>query len=69
MRKLEALSIALLALCLSPMSSRGDDKKTEKQGIAWYGSWKQGLAIAKKNKRPILLVAAAPHCHQVSGLW
>ncbi len=38
-------------------------------GIAWYGAWKPGLAEAKKSGRPILLIAAAPHCHGISGIW
>ena len=38
-------------------------------GIAWYGTWEQGLAEAKLAKKPILLVSAAPHCRNVSGLW
>jgi hypothetical protein len=38
-------------------------------GISWYGTWKDGLAVAKKEKRPILLLAAAPQCHGISGIW
>ncbi len=37
--------------------------------IAWYGTWEDGLAAAKASGRPILLVAAAPHCKQVPGIW
>lgn len=37
--------------------------------IAWFGTWKEGLAEAKRTGRPILLIAATPHCHNVSGLW
>ena len=37
--------------------------------IAWYATWDRGLAEAKRTGRPILLVSAAPHCRNVSGLW
>jgi hypothetical protein len=38
-------------------------------GIQWYATWQQGLAQARRTGRPILLVAAAPHCHNVPGIW
>jgi hypothetical protein len=38
-------------------------------GIQWFATWEQGAAEAKRTGRPILLVAAAPHCHEISGLW
>ena len=38
-------------------------------GIAWFGTWERGHAEAQRSGRPILLVSAAPHCHEVSGLW
>ena len=37
--------------------------------IAWYGTWELGLAEAKRTGRPILLMSAAPRCHDVPGLW
>ncbi|MFT4649375.1 MAG: hypothetical protein ACI9X4_002614 [Glaciecola sp.] len=37
--------------------------------IAWYGTWKDGLAEAKRTNRPILLMSAAPQCHGVPGMW
>lgn len=37
--------------------------------IAWFGTWKGGLEVAKKTGRPILLIAAAPHCHGTPGIW
>ena len=39
------------------------------QRIAWFGTWHGALDAAKKTKRPILLVSAAPHCHHVPGVW
>jgi len=37
--------------------------------IAWFGTWEGGLAEAARTQRPILLVSAAPHCHDVPGVW
>ena len=37
--------------------------------IAWFGTWEGGLAEAKRTGRPILLISAAPHCHDVPGIW
>lgn len=37
--------------------------------IQWYATWEQGLRQARATGRPILLIAAAPHCHNVSGIW
>jgi len=54
-------TLALLTLCsLLPAQSGG---------IGWIGSWDAGLAVAKSSNRPILLVAAAPHCRSVPGIW
>ena len=38
-------------------------------GIVWFGTLKDGIAEAKRTNRPILLLSAAPHCHNVSGIW
>lgn len=38
-------------------------------GIAWYGTWEQGYREALLSGKPILLTAAAPQCHGVSGIW
>lgn len=37
--------------------------------IQWYANWEMGLRQARASGRPILLIAAAPHCHNVSGIW
>lgn len=37
--------------------------------IAWYGTLKDGFAEAKRSNRPIMLLAAAPQCQNVSGMW
>jgi len=38
-------------------------------GIAWYATLDSGLREAKRTGKPILLIAAAPHCAGVSGIW
>lgn len=38
-------------------------------GIQWYATWETGVAQAYRTGKPILLIAAAPHCHNVSGIW
>ena len=38
-------------------------------GIAWFGTLKSALVEAARTGRPILLISAAPHCHNISGLW
>jgi hypothetical protein len=40
-----------------------------KAGVTWYSSWEAGLKQAQATQKPILLVSAAPHCHNVSGMW
>lgn len=37
--------------------------------IVWFGTLDSARAEAKRTNRPILLLAAAPHCHNVSGVW
>ena len=64
MKKLHLCLFLLLAASL-PLPAQ--DSSAE--GNAWYATWKSGLAEAKRTGRPILLVSAAPHCHQVSGIW
>jgi len=38
-------------------------------GIAWFGTLKSALTEAHRTGKPILLVSAAPHCHNISGIW
>lgn len=61
------LTIALLTT-FSTSAFAQDSQKIEPR-IAWYGTLKSGLAEAERSGRPILLVAAAPHCSGVSGIW
>lgn len=68
-RSLHTLGLLGLLLLAPPALAQGTITEAEPAGIAWYGTWKQGAAAARRLKRPILLVAAAPHCKSVSGLW
>jgi hypothetical protein len=61
-----AASVAVVA---AGAHGAGEPGKAPKGGIAWYGTWEAGLREAKRTNRPILLIAAAPHCHNVSGIW
>lgn len=45
------------------------EAEAEAEKIAWYGTWTEALAEARRTGRPILLISAAPHCHNVSGVW
>lgn len=38
-------------------------------GIVWYGTWEQGYRAAQASGKPIMLLAAAPQCKGVSGIW
>ena len=38
-------------------------------GVQWFATWDLASKEAARTHRPILLVAAAPHCHEISGLW
>ena len=64
----------LIALFLV-LDSRGhqpDDEQSSNalpRGIAWYGVLTDGIADAKATNRPILLLAAAPQCAGVPGMW
>ena len=51
----------------SVISANADDSTDAK--IQWFSTWQQGLAEADKTGRPILLVAAAPQCQGVPGVW
>jgi len=72
MRNWLAFSIAI-AIAVFPCCSSfaAEEEKTDgvKASIAWFGEWAGGLEAAKRSGRPILLIAAAPHCHQISGMW
>jgi len=41
----------------------------EAEGIGWIPTWRQAIEEATKSRKPILLVAAAPQCAGVPGIW
>ena len=63
-----ALAVALLAQQGGPPKP-GTVTPPEGDRIAWYGTWEAAKAESARTKKPILLVAAAPHCHNISGIW
>lgn len=62
---LEVLVIPALACFLLQAASAAKPAPR----IAWYGTLSSGLAVAQETGRPILLVAGAPQCHGVPGVW
>ena len=54
----------ILTLLSLTVFAAADDAK-----IAWYGTWDLAKTEAKRLNRPILLVSAAPHCRNISGMW
>lgn len=56
--------ISLLTLLQAPAAALADAN-----GIGWIPTWKQACEEASKNKKPILLIAAAPQCAGVPGIW
>ena len=58
---------SVLGACLFCVASA--NAQAPSAGIAWYGVWEDALQEARRTNRPILLISAAPHCHNVSGIW
>jgi hypothetical protein len=53
-----------------PPPPRIDDEHEQAQGgIQWFGTLDRGLAEAARTGRPILFLAAAPHCGGIPGIW
>ena len=67
--KIVSTLVCAAALLALPPPSHADASEAPGAQIAWHGTWAAGLAEARRTGRPILLVAAAPHCHGVSGIW
>ena len=67
MRRSLHVIIPLAIACVIALPAKAQTKKSSQ--IAWYGTWTQGLAEAKRSGRPILLISAAPHCRNISGMW
>lgn len=68
MTKLRPMLAAAVALTLAASGGAQDERPAD-SAIAWYGTWEQGLRVAKASARPILLLSAAPQCHGTPGLW
>ncbi len=70
---MKASTLFLFCLTLSPPAWAVQEEETpataSPSSIAWYGTWEQGLAEAKRLELPILLHSAAPRCGGVPGLW
>lgn len=67
-----ALTLALTcasATAQGPGPGVTTDWNKVEQRIAWHGTWAGALEAATQTGRPILLVAAAPHCKLVPGMW
>ena len=63
-----AILIGVLPITHAQDSGKPDNsRKLDK--IAWHGTWKGGLAEAKRTGKAILLLSAAPQCHSVPGIW
>jgi hypothetical protein len=69
-----ALGVALgcAAAAASPLPDRPEYEallQGSAGGIQWFATLESGLRVARQGGRPILLVAAAPHCAGVPGIW
>jgi hypothetical protein len=38
-------------------------------GVQWFATLERGQAEAQRTGKPILFLAAAPHCGGISGMW
>ena len=66
------LIFAAPALAVSQDAAKAESAKAESgegAAIAWYGTWEQGAAEAKRLGLPIFLHSAAPRCGGVPGMW
>lgn len=68
MRKPHFILFGVLALVLI-LGSPASAGETASGGIQWFATWEQAAAEAKRTQRPILLISAAPHCRNISGMW
>ena len=64
-----ALSLPGWAQDRGGSSGPGLVEPIEGSRIAWFATWEGARTEAQRTERPILLVSAAPHCHNISGLW
>jgi hypothetical protein len=62
-------ALAALVFAVAVTAAAEAPAPADRERVAWFGAWDAGLSEARRTGRPILLVAAAPHCHQVPGIW
>ena len=64
---MKRMLVCLSLLLFATANVTAEENPTNR--IAWHGSLKKGLALAKKTNRPIFLVSGAPSCLGVPGVW
>ncbi|MBS1992219.1 MAG: hypothetical protein JSS83_16970 [Cyanobacteria bacterium SZAS LIN-3] len=81
--KISIIKIGLLAACSaltvvatggaakaqSPIKSQATTTEQSSAAIGWIPTWDQAIAEARQTRKPILLIAAAPSCGGVPGVW
>lgn len=81
--KIPTIKIALLAACSAltvvatagaakaqaPMKTQAARAEPSSTAIGWIPTWDQAIAEARQTGKPILLIAAAPSCGGVPGVW
>ncbi len=56
-----------LALALTLIMSQSSWAASD--GIGWIPTWDQAISEARQTNKPILLIAGAPQCGGVPGVW
>ena len=59
-----SMLLVMLAGLLLPCSAMAST-----EGIGWIPTWEQGVAEARRANKPMLVVSAAPQCHNTPGVW
>jgi len=57
------------ATTVNDPASDSSESPDLRERIAWCGTWQSAQREARRSQRPILLIAAAPFCHSVPGIW
>ncbi len=68
-RSILLAGVFLAAPFFSNAQAQPSEAVAKAEKIAWYGTWKGGLAEAQRTGKPIMLVSAVPQCHSVPGVW
>lgn len=64
-----ALALAAVLPAAHTPSAQADEAEARPAGIVWYATIESGIKEAKRANKPILLMSAAPHCRNISGMW